>query len=103
MLEMSVFCPLGKKCEEIENSKAFRCAWFVKLIGKDPQSKNDVDEWGCAIGWIPIMLVEVAQMSRGTSASVISLRDETVKRQDVFNLLAAESVKRKQITLKRKK
>ena len=97
MPEPKVVCPLGGKCKEIKDNVECICAWYVKLVGKDPQSEKTIDQWGCAMAWLPVMLVEVSQTNREVSAIVTSARDEIVKRQDVFNLLAAESVKRKKI------
>lgn len=91
-----IVCPLRGKCEDIKENVLYRCAWFTKLVGKDPQSEKDIEEWGCAISWLPIMLVEVAQTNRGTSESVVSLRDETIKRQDIFNVLTVEGLKRQE-------
>ena len=92
MLGVEIICPLGSKCEEIKDGKIYRCAWYTKLKGKDPQSEEQVEEWGCAIAWMPLMQVEVAQMSRGVNESVSSLRNEVVTRVDTFNSLAALSL-----------
>lgn len=78
----SLTCPLGSKCEEIRNNKLYRCSWFTKLQGKNPQSEEIIDEWNCAIAWLPIMLVENAQVIRGTNSAICSMRDETTSRQD---------------------
>ena len=67
---MSTQCPLlKKKCIE------HRCAWFTHLIGKDPQTGAQMDKWGCAVGWIPILLIENAQEVRQTAAAVESARN----------------------------
>jgi len=95
MIETRIICPLGSRCEEIKDGALMRCAWYVKLIGKDPQSEETYDEWRCAIAWLPIMQVEVAQTNRGQTEALCSFRDETLKRQDIFNLLAAKSIERR--------
>lgn len=97
MVKQVVICPLGSKCEEIKSDTLYRCAWFVKLVGKDPQSEKEIDEWRCAMAWMPLMQVEVSQTNRGVAESVESLRNETIKRQDIFNLIASESIKKKEI------
>jgi len=89
-----VVCPLGSKCEEIKDNELSRCAWYVKLVGKDPQSEKDIDEWRCAMSWLPLMLVEVSQTNRGTAESVVSLRDESVKRQDIMTTMMAIGIKK---------
>jgi len=97
MIETQISCPLGSKCEEIKDNVLMRCAWFTKLVGKDPQSEKEIDEWRCAIAWLPIMQVEIAQTNRGQTDAICSMRDETIKRQDIFNTLAAETIKRKEL------
>jgi len=47
----------------------------------DPNTGKEVDEWGCAIAWLPLMLVENSQQSRHTSAAIESFRNEVVKNQ----------------------
>ena len=97
MIETKISCPLGSKCEEIKDNVLMPCAWFTKLVGKDPQSEKEIDEWRCAIAWLPIMQVEIAQTNRGQTDAICSMRDETIKRQDIFNMLAAETIKRKEL------
>ena len=82
MIETVLTCPLGSKCKEIKDGKIHQCAWVTKLAGRNPQTGESMDEEGCAIAWLPLMQVEVAQANRGTSEAVISLREETIKRQD---------------------
>ena len=48
------------------------------MRGKDPQTGDLIDEWGCAISWTPILLVENAQASRETGAAIESFRNEVV-------------------------
>lgn len=91
MIETVLTCPLGSKCEEIRDNKLYRCAWFTELKGRNPQTGEHIDEKACAIAWLPVMQVEVAQANRGTGDAVISLREETIKRQDSFLALAVES------------
>ena len=78
-------CPLGAECEkvgELAGEKVlFVCPWYQKLRGKDPQSDQEVDEWRCAIGWLPMLHVEHSMFERQTGAAVESLRNETVNVQ----------------------
>ncbi len=39
----------------------------------------DVDEWGCSVAWMPMLLVENSQQQRSTGAAVESFRNESVK------------------------
>jgi cyanate permease len=63
------------------------CAWFVKLAGKDPNSGKEIDEFGCAMAWLPVMLVENAMQSRQTGAAVESFRNEMVKQNETSHQL----------------
>ena len=73
-IETGNFCPLiGKDCIKLE------CSWFTQVRGVNPQSGEDVDEWGCAIGWLPMLLIENSQQQRQTGAAVESARNETVR------------------------
>ena len=73
-LEPGKFCPLiGKDCIEL------KCAWFCQVRGTNPQTGEDVDEWGCSVAWMPMLLVENSQQQRSTGAAVESFRNESVK------------------------
>ena len=76
-LEPGKFCPLiGKDCIQME------CSWFTQVRGTNPQTGEDVDEWGCAVTWMHMLLIENSQMQRQTGAAVESFRNETVKVAD---------------------
>lgn len=63
-------CPLDgfKPCRQTE------CAWFTQVRGQSPQG-GEVDHWGCAVAWMPLLLIEGAQQSRQTAAAVEGLRN----------------------------
>lgn len=66
-------CPLHR----VDVSKVcHKCPWWTLLRGKHPQSEEQLDQWGCAIAWMPILAIEGAQMSRQTGAAVESFRNE---------------------------
>lgn len=77
-VETVLTCPLGSKCEEIKDNKIHRCAWFTQLAGKNPSTGETLDERGCAITWLPILLVENSMQQRSTSAAVESFRNEVI-------------------------
>lgn len=78
-IETVLTCPLGSKCEEIKDNKIHRCAWYTQLAGKDPLTGNDVDKWGCAMAWTPILMVENSMQQRNTKAAIESFRNEMVR------------------------
>jgi hypothetical protein len=66
-------CPLlGCKC------LARGCVWWQKFRGKDPQSEELLDKWGCAVLWHSTLLVENSQLLNQAVASIQSARNETV-------------------------
>ena len=73
-IEAKTGCPLNKfkPCKQLE------CAWFVQLRGTNPNTGQEIDEWGCAIAWQPILMIENSQQQRQTAAAVESFRNEMV-------------------------
>ena len=71
-------CPLGSKCEEIRDNTMYRCAWFIQLAGQNPNTGETIDERGCAMAWVPILLVENSAQQRSTAAAVESFRNEVM-------------------------
>ena len=45
----------------------------------NPNTGEDLDEWGCAVAWLPILMIENSQQQRSTGAAVESFRNEMVK------------------------
>lgn len=86
-IETVLTCPLGSKCEEVRDGKIMRCAWFTKMAGQNPQTGEQVDEHGCAMTWLPVLLVENARTNRGTASAVESFRNEMVKGNEAFGQL----------------
>jgi hypothetical protein len=83
-------CPLNnfEPCKELE------CAWFVQIRGHNPNTGAEVDDWGCSIAWMPVLMIENSQQQRQTGAAVESFRNEMVKANEVGQrvLLAAAGV-----------
>ena len=38
-----------------------------------------MDEWGCAITWLPMLLIENSQQQRSTGSAIESFRNEMIK------------------------
>jgi hypothetical protein len=83
------YCPLVK-----EDCLQLKCAWFTQVRGKNPNTGKDVDEWACAIAWMPMLMIENSQQQRQTGAAVESFRNEMIKANEVGQkvLLAAAGV-----------
>lgn len=74
-IEVKQNCPLN----DFNPCKQFDCAWFMKIQGKDPNSGKPLEDWGCAMAWMPVLLIENAAQSRSTGAAVESFRNEMVE------------------------
>jgi len=89
-IESKSNCPLDgfKPCRQLE------CAWFMQIRGTNPNSGEPVDEWGCSMAWMPMLMIENSQQQRQTGAAVESFRNEMVKNNEVSQrvLLAAAGV-----------
>jgi hypothetical protein len=55
-----------------------KCPWWTRVVGKNPQSEELIDDWRCAISLLPMLLVENSQMQRQTGAAVETLRNGVV-------------------------
>jgi hypothetical protein len=86
-IEVKSNCPLNsfQPCRQTD------CAWFTQVRGHNPNTGAEVDEWACAIVWLPMLLIENSQQQRQTGAAVESFRNEMVKANEVSQqvLLAA--------------
>lgn len=74
-IETKTNCPL----HSFEPCKQLECAWFLQVRGNNPNTGDSVDEWGCAIAWLPVLLIENSKQQRQTGAAVESFRNEMVK------------------------
>jgi hypothetical protein len=85
-------CPLGVKCEEIKDGAIHRCAWYTKLAGTNPNTGEVLDEHGCAMSWLPMLMIENSMQQRSTSAAVESFRNEmTSANQTSQQILLAQT------------
>lgn len=89
-IESKANCPLDgfKPCRQLE------CAWFMKIVGTNPNTGKEVEEWGCSMAWLPMLMIENSQQQRQTGSAVESFRNEMVKNNEVGQrvLLAAAGV-----------
>lgn len=89
-LEPKANCPLDNfnPCRQLD------CGWFMKIRGNNPNTGEEIDDYGCSITWLPILMIENSQQQRQTGAAVESFRNEMVKANEVGQrvLLAAAGV-----------
>ena len=52
-LKQGDLCPLiGESCRQLE------CMWYTKVSGVHPQTGEQVEEYGCAVAWIPFLQMD---------------------------------------------
>ncbi len=52
-----------------------RCRWYIQLIGTNPQTGEQRAEWGCAVEFLPILLIENAKETRQAAAATEAARN----------------------------
>lgn len=95
-MEISYDCPLGGKCERrIDDDSIVRCGWFTKMAGQDETGK-DIEEWRCAMAWMPLLMLEASKTNRGQTAALESFRNDMVDGQRNFTqaILTAATAKK---------
>lgn len=66
-------CPLtGDDCMKHE------CEWYTHVIGSNPQTGKHIDNFGCAVTFLPLLLIENSQQQRQTGAAVESFRNRVL-------------------------
>jgi hypothetical protein len=69
-------CPLHQKDT---SEVCHKCPWWTRLMGKNPQSEELIDDWRCAIAVLPLLMVENAQQTRATGAALETFRNGVVE------------------------
>lgn len=80
----NMMCPLWRKPMK---QVCHKCEWWTQVRGKHPQSEEIIDQWGCAIAWMPVLMIENSQQQRHTGAAVESFRNEMVRANEVVRLI----------------
>lgn len=73
--DKGLICPLHKRDVSLV---CHTCPWWMQLRGRNPNTGLDIDTWGCAIGFLPMLLIENSAQSRGAAAATEDLRNELV-------------------------
>src|SRR3990167_4816940 len=82
-LKSGTFCPLLK-----EDCIQFKCAFWTHLRGTHPQTGKEIDEYDCAVRWLPVMVIETTQQTRQVGAAVESLRNHVAARQSILDRMS---------------
>lgn len=75
-VEIKYTCPLGSECETIVDGKIHRCVWFAEIVGKDPQTDEDIKQSYCAMAILPKLIIENTGKQIRTGSAVESFRNE---------------------------
>lgn len=85
---MEKVCPLIKApCLE------HGCEFWEHLVGMNPQTGQPMDEWKCAIKWLPVLLVENSNQQRQTAASVDKCANQIHRQRVEFIAALPEEAK----------
>lgn len=85
-LTPATYCPLIK-----DECIQFKCMFWTHLLGSNPQKEETIDEWDCAIKWLPVLLIEGSKETRQTAAAIESFRNEMVKdNQKALSIMASQ-------------
>jgi hypothetical protein len=71
-------CPLNN----FEPCKQLECAWFTQVRGNNPNTGEEIDDYACAVAWLPVLLIDNSMHQRQTGAAVESFRNEMVKNNE---------------------
>lgn len=55
----------------------------MKIRGNNPNTGQEIDEYGCSVAWLPVLMIENSQQQRQTGAAVESFRNEMVKNNEL--------------------
>lgn len=69
-------CPLNQSPVE---KVCHKCPLYINIRGVDPNTGKDVDQWGCSLAFLPMLLIENSQQQRQTAASVDKVANEVAK------------------------
>lgn len=66
-------CPMMGECVQE------RCRWWIHVTGQHPQTGAIVDSHGCAVEFLPVLIIEGAAASRQTVAAVSQVKEVFVQ------------------------
>ena len=68
-------CPL----DNFNPCRKFECGWFIQIRGKHPQTGEEVDEYGCAMALMPMLMIENSRQTSQAGSAIESFRNEMIK------------------------
>ena len=74
-LKVNDNCPL----DNFNPCRKFECGWFIQIRGKHPQTGEEIDEYGCAMALMPMLMIENSRQTSQAGSAIESFRNEMVK------------------------
>ena len=77
--DKDIKCPatgFAKSCHSIVTK--CKCPKWVNVKGKNPQSDEVFDRWGCSDTFLPMLMIEVAQQTRHVGAGIDRFNNDMV-------------------------
>ena len=68
-------CPL----DNFNPCRKFECGWFIQIRGKHPQTGEEIDEYGCAMALMPMLMIENSRQTSQAGSAIESFINEMVK------------------------
>ena len=82
-------CPFHRK----DVSKVcHKCPLYIQVRGTDKNTGKEVDQWGCALAFMPMLTIENSHLQRQTGAAVESFRNEMVKASEATQLALVQQI-----------
>lgn len=72
----------------------------MKVRGNNPNTGEEIDDFGCSVAWLPVLMIENSQQQRQTGAAVESFRNEMVKANKVGQQVLLATVQQARPELK---
>jgi len=68
------------------------CSMYMHMMGSNPQTGQPVDQFGCAIAFTPVLIIENSGQQRGACASIDSMRNVIDKANGINEAVTKEMV-----------
>jgi hypothetical protein len=92
--DKKVKCPYtGFKSSCFDGVTKSSCPKWIQILGRNPQTGEDMNRYGCSDSFMPLLMIENSQMQRQTGAAVESFRNEMVRMNDNQLLPPSERMK----------
>lgn len=79
-------CPFWKKnCDAVCPT----CPLYIKVVGTDNNKDEQIDNFGCALSWMPVLEINTANQMREAGAATESYRNESVRGNQELVLMMA--------------